>query len=181
MKEEINMYRLNRRYVTYSLLSVAVMLCAGCDWFTKKETTTNAMPRMVLLDVNDDRIYADAHITGATHMPYDKIDTLDKASENWDKNKLAVVYCTNYMCLASKDVAKKLKTLGFNDVRVYSGGIAEWHQLHQKDAGYALEGSQQEAYLKKELTPTTPDDKNIVIITAQDLRKHMEEAGLLPK
>lgn len=173
------MNRFSQHYVIKTLLIVVALLASGCNLFTKKEVTGAQAPAMVVLDVNDDRIYQDAHIAGATHIPYDKIETLDKHAQNWDKSKSIVVYCTNYMCLASKDVAKKLKALGFSDVRVYSGGVAEWHQLHQKDKGFQIEGPQQELYLKKELTPSQPEDATIVTISAQDLRKKMVDAGLL--
>lgn len=163
---------LNRMYSKYGLLFVTMLLCASCDWFKKPA----AQPaKLILIDVNDDRIYADAHIHGATHMAYEKIDTLDKEVGTWDKNSPVVVYCTNYLCLASKDVAKKLKSLGFNDVRVYSGGIAEWHQLAQKDPKYITEGPQKESYLKKEIAAVKPEDASIVVITAPDLLALLEK------
>jgi rhodanese-related sulfurtransferase len=172
------MIRFNRDYITYVFCASVILLCSGCDWFSKKETVPATAPAMVVIDVNDDRIYADAHIKGATHIPYQKLATLDKEAQTWDKNKPVVVYCTNYFCLASKDVAHKLQELGFKP-RVYTGGVAEWYQLSQKDKGFVIEGPQQEAYLKKVIAPVIPEDKDIVVISAQDLRKQMEEAGLL--
>lgn len=171
----------NYLYFKYSILLIALSLLSGCDWFFKKNKDTSIEDKaksnkIILIDVNEDAIYNDAHIKDSLHIPYSKLDDLENISKPWNKNALVVVYCTNYQCLASKDVAKKLKEFGFNDVKVFTGGIAQWYQLNQKDKGYEIEGSFKEEYLKNELEAVEPQDKDISVITAAELKKHIDDA-----
>ena len=46
-----------------------------------------------------------------------------------------VVYCTNEICAASRYAYRKLISLGYRQVRRYSGGLEQWEA-----AGYPLEG-----------------------------------------
>ena len=47
-----------------------------------------------------------------------------------------VVYCSNPVCIASIVGYQLLTRMGYNRVRRYAGGIADWEQ-----AGYPLEGN----------------------------------------
>ena len=77
----------------------------------------------VLVDARDDEDYDRMHIPGAVSMP---VDDVDKLSDNLDKDKEVVVYCSGIMCDASSDAADILLKKGFKKVSEYKGGIQDW-------------------------------------------------------
>lgn len=78
----------------------------------------------VVVDVRDKKDFGAGHISGAVHMPFSSIDT--RASElEANKDKPIVLVCK--MGQHSSAAGKKFKTLGFEDVRRLSGGMAEWN------------------------------------------------------
>jgi rhodanese-related sulfurtransferase len=78
----------------------------------------------VVLDVRDKKDFGAGHISGAVHMPFSSIET--RASElAANKDKPIVLVCK--MGQHSSAAGKKLKALGFDDVRRLSGGMAEWN------------------------------------------------------
>ena len=58
-------------------------------------------------------------------MPLDKIGSEVRAM-NLPKNAEIVVYCGGPKCPQSRMAAEKLVKLGYEDVRVYEGGLEEW-------------------------------------------------------
>jgi rhodanese-related sulfurtransferase len=60
---------------------------------------------------------------------------LKHALETLDPKEEIIVYCSNFDCTASVLVYQQLVEHGFQNVRHYAGGIADW-----EDAGYPLEG-----------------------------------------
>lgn len=78
----------------------------------------------VVLDVRDQKEFGLGHVSGAIHMPFSSID--QRASELDDsKDKPIVIVCK--MGQHSSAAGKKLKALGFENVRRLSGGMAEWN------------------------------------------------------
>ncbi|MFN3237298.1 MAG: rhodanese-like domain-containing protein [Pseudomonadales bacterium] len=78
----------------------------------------------VILDVRDKKDFGSGHISGAIHMPFGSID--QRVSELEDsKDKPIVVVCK--IGQHSSAAGKKLKQLGFENVRRLSGGMAEWN------------------------------------------------------
>lgn len=78
----------------------------------------------VILDVRDKKEFGSGHISGAIHMPYSTIE--QRAAEIEDsKDKPVVVVCK--IGQHSSAAGKKLKSLGFENVRRLSGGMAEWN------------------------------------------------------
>ena len=78
----------------------------------------------VILDVRDQKDFGAGHISGAIHIPYSSLD--QRASElDGNKDKPVVVVCK--MGQHSSAAGKKLKALGFENVRRLSGGMAEWN------------------------------------------------------
>ncbi len=76
------------------------------------------------------------HIPGAAVMPLEKIaETAARLAPN--KADDVVVYCASQACKNSHIAASKLAELGYQSVRVFEGGKAEW-----KDAGLSLEVAQ---------------------------------------
>src|SRR5580693_1351895 len=69
-------------------------------------------------------------IPGSIHF-----ESLKHALDTLDPKEEVIVYCSNFGCTASVLVYQQLVDHGFQNVRHYAGGIADW-----EDAGYPLEG-----------------------------------------
>ncbi|MFT7246296.1 MAG: rhodanese-related sulfurtransferase [Candidatus Azotimanducaceae bacterium] len=76
----------------------------------------------VIVDVRDKKDFGLGHISGAVHIPFGSID--QRANE-LDADKPVVLVCK--MGQHSSAAGKKLKALGFENVRRLSGGMAEWN------------------------------------------------------
>lgn len=79
--------------------------------------------------------FARGHLPGALNLP------LEGLSENAlrllpDKSASIVVYCASSTCQNSDIAERKLRSLGYQNVRVFKGGKAAW-----QEAGRSLEVS----------------------------------------
>ena len=157
--------------------TVGILFLSGCSWFG---SASKEEPKLRIVSLLEKKYFDDAHIKAAPGVEIVNIegDELATKSKDWDSKVPVVTYCSNYMCLASHEAAKKLKELGFKDVGVYTGGIAEWYQLAQQDPSYAFEGPAQEAYLKVVLAKPKSAPEDLKIVTAQELQKSIKEATL---
>jgi len=113
---------------------------------------------MLLINVLPTKYYNNCHIASSISVP---LDTMEELAKNIDKETPIVVYCASYMCSASKEGYKILRELGFTQVRLYEGGMAEWLQL-----GYSCIGECKEQYLQRKEQPTATD---IPQVQAQEL------------
>ena len=77
----------------------------------------------VLVDIRDTKEYSAGHIAGAVSMPVSSIDARIGELESY-KEKPVVLVCK--MGQHASSVGRKLKDLGFENVRRLSGGMAEW-------------------------------------------------------
>ena len=86
-------------------------------------------PKTIILDARAAPFYQQGHIPGALNLSRDDFAadyrrlrlTLDAS-----KNKSIVVYCSGGDCHDSRMVASALLSLGFTQVRVYTGGWSGW-------------------------------------------------------
>jgi len=86
-------------------------------------------PKTIILDARAAPFYQQGHIPGALNLSRDDFAadyrrlrlTLDAS-----KNKSIVVYCSGGDCHDSRMVASALLSLGFAQVRVYTGGWSGW-------------------------------------------------------
>ena len=85
-----------------------------------------------LIEVLDEDAYKKEHIKGAINIPLERIGT--DANDKFNKDDEIVVYCSNFDCSASPTAAKKLESIGFNNVYDYEGGKKDW-----KEAGLPME------------------------------------------
>jgi rhodanese-related sulfurtransferase len=156
---------------------VGLLFLSGCAWFGESKKVE---PKLYLVSVLEKKYFDDAHIKAGAGVEIVNIDKEDIAlvSKNWNKNVPVVAYCSNYFCIASDEVAKKLKELGFKDVRVYKGGVAEWYQLSQKDSDYQVAGPAQEGYLKMVVENPGSGAEEVQIIDALELQKSIKRATL---
>ena len=74
------------------------------------------------------------HIPGAVNLP--EVTAAAGADAAPDMTGTVVTYCSGPSCGRSKAAAVVLASLGYTDVRVYSGGKADW-----AEAGLLFEGS----------------------------------------
>jgi len=80
-----------------------------------------------------ERYYQAEHLPGAKLFPMERVDAL-AAQLIPGKGTPVVVYCASLTCQNSHLAARRLRQLGYVDVRVYAGGKADW-----KEAGFAFE------------------------------------------
>lgn len=170
-----------------SLMGVCLMF-SGCEKNKPAEEQKPAEPvTLRIANVLDDVAFSDAHLKGddkrgvvSIQLPFMKVEESVKA---WEKNVPVVVYCSNYQCTASDDVAHQLKKLGFADVMVYKGGMAEWFQLSKTSPEYQVEGPAQLSYLQIKVDKPTglveKDAEGVRIIDAQELLRLIKEAKML--
>ncbi len=164
-------------FLSASLVIVALVMTQGCDWFKKSDSSTAATevkaPSFYLLDANPEDIYKAAHIPGALNVNSEA--KLDELSKNWNKNAPIVVYCSP-MCGTKDLIAKRLKGAGFNDVKVYVGGITEWNKLSKENkAAYPLEGDAKHPIFEKEGAVPVQRESSESEITANQLKNYLQE------
>jgi rhodanese-related sulfurtransferase len=162
--------------LSLALLSIfALALIMGCGTPATK-FDTGAQSKMKVVNVLSKELYDDAHIKGSIQIDFEKVA---EAAAAWNKNDTVVFYCLNPMCTASFEAARTLGKMGFTNVMAYEGGIAEWYRLSKSDAGYQIEGPAQETYLKEEVTMKTAPASDVKVVSAEQLRTMMKDAGLL--
>jgi rhodanese-related sulfurtransferase len=76
--------------------------------------------------------FASGHLPGAVNLP---LEGFAESAARLLPSKSAeiVVYCSSVTCQNSHIAERKLRSLGYENVRVFAGGKAAW-----KDAGYRL-------------------------------------------
>ena len=85
-----------------------------------------------LVDVLSEEHFEEGHIPGAKNIPLEGI--AKEALDRLDKEDKIVLYCKDEECQASPKAAKKLEKLGFENIKDFEGGLAEW-----KEAGNEVE------------------------------------------
>jgi rhodanese-related sulfurtransferase len=83
-----------------------------------------------LVNCLDEWMFRAKRIPGSIHF-----ESLKQALETLDPKEEVIVYCSNFGCTASVLVYQQLMDHGFQNLKHYAGGIADW-----EDAGYPLEG-----------------------------------------
>jgi rhodanese-related sulfurtransferase len=78
--------------------------------------------------------YDAGHLPSALNLPGATLTAEDAERLAPDRTRTLVTYCTGPGCARSKVVAGAFTRLGYDDVRVYTGGKADWY-----DAGLSFE------------------------------------------
>jgi len=144
---------------------MAIVLLFGFIYLIRKQPISK-MRGLIIVNVLDKELYDDCRIKGSINVAIDKIDTLESLAE---KNAEIVLYCTNYMCSASGFARKRLLELGFRNVWVYEGGIAEWY-----NKGFSVEGPCEIA--DQRINVGFPEQQEGTI-SAEALKKKIDEFG----
>jgi rhodanese-related sulfurtransferase len=82
-------------------------------------------PDFVILDVRTPREYGMGRIEGSLNLDYHS-PTFDADLEKLDRKKTYLVYCL--VGVRSRNAAKVMERLGFEDVYNMIGGIRQWHR-----------------------------------------------------
>lgn len=85
----------------------------------------------IFIDARNVGYYQKVHIPGAISMPLSNIDErLAKHLELFSGNKYLVIYCGSESCGLSELLAKKLISIGIDNVFVLRGGLDAWENAH---------------------------------------------------
>jgi rhodanese-related sulfurtransferase len=88
----------------------------------------------VLVDALAPMVYAHSHLPGAINLPPAGLDPEFVTRRIPDRSREIIVYCTSPDCDDSIATARRLRALGYTNVRRYAGGKIEW-----REAGRPLE------------------------------------------
>ena len=81
----------------------------------------------VLLEALPPRYYDQKHLPGARNMPHDAVDGLAPDLIG-NRQRDVVIYCASPTCKNSHIAARRLETLGYQNVRVFEGGKSAWEE-----------------------------------------------------
>ncbi len=85
---------------------------------------------VVLVDVRRADMYAQGHLPGALSYPLDAFDVgVNQFLKTVKKDALILLYCSGVTCRDSHTFGARLLDMGYVDVSVYAGGIAEWQEM----------------------------------------------------
>ena len=87
-----------------------------------------------LVDARNSGSFREENIRGAISIPLGGVE--ERAEKLLRKSDEIVVYCSSFACPASANEVRKLKQMGFRNVKHYAGGIEDW-----KNVGYPTESS----------------------------------------
>lgn len=157
----------NSNVYVLSIVFVFSLLLAGCWQSTVGQNGTKA--ELVIINVLDKQEFDDCHITGSIHISF---DAFESAIKTLSKTNHYVIYCADYMCMASGFCARLLKDAGFEHVWAYEGGMAEWYQK-----GYPYQGPAALEYLKAKNSNEPQDDNELIapVITAEQLQEKIKQ------
>lgn len=92
---------------------------------------TSAQPPLIA-EILGPQHYQSGHLPGALNLPLEGL--AERAARVLpDYAAQIVVYCASATCQNSHIAERKLRSLGYRNVRVFAGGKAAW-----KEAGHAL-------------------------------------------
>ena len=70
--------------------------------------------------------FGSGHIKGAIRVPLQDFNEIHPLLTIIPKDKMLVTYCDGEECNSSRDLALKLRSAGFSNVRVFFGGWKKW-------------------------------------------------------
>ena len=81
----------------------------------------------VFVDSRSRDEFSAGHIPGALNIPLDENKSgLNSGLLPYPQDRTVVVYCEGGGCQTSIALARLIHDLGFRDIRIFSGGSAEW-------------------------------------------------------
>ncbi len=93
----------------------------------------------LLVDARAHEFYLEGHLPKAVSLPLGEVDEqLVEFMQSVPKKTILITYCNGYGCPDSYDLGVRLMAEGYEDVRVYEGGVPEW-----RDSDLPIEGGVQ--------------------------------------
>lgn len=90
---------------------------------------------VMLLDARNHDLYLQGHLPTAYNLPWGEIEArLGSFLKEVPLDRALITYCSGYGCEDSFHLAQRLMAAGYEDVRVFEGGLPEW-----RDAGMPVE------------------------------------------
>ncbi|OGB97541.1 hypothetical protein A3F06_03350 [candidate division TM6 bacterium RIFCSPHIGHO2_12_FULL_36_22] len=163
-------------------VSLFILPCCNCEKAQISQQETSEAPvkkKLVVVNVADQDTYNECHIKGSAQLDFDKVENV---FADVDRDTPIVTYCANYQCSASGAVAQMLKDMGFTNVKAFEAGMAEWYQKGLPVEGNCMHQDKKSVspYLIAEnVKHDDEQDNDIVIISIDQLKSEMEQAGLL--
>lgn len=100
-----------------------------------EELRTLQQDAVLLIDARAAELYRQGHLPVAYSLPWGEIETrLEAFQAEVPVERALITYCSGYGCEDSFLLAQHLMAAGYEDVRVYEGGLPEW-----RDAGLPVE------------------------------------------
>ena len=127
MKKILFFLLFNLSFFSFSQESLSKLLkefnTESIPYITVKEL---AIPenQAIFLDAREENEFKVSHLKNAIHVGYNNFN-LEAATKNLkDKDALIIVYCS--LGIRSEDIAEKLDSVGYTNVKNLYGGIFEW-------------------------------------------------------
>ena len=90
-----------------------------------REELHRRLAELTLVDAQHPNAFRRRHLPGAVNIPAERAEALAPVLLH-DLDAPIVVYCGSWLCRTSDRVARTLRRLGYVDVQVYRGGMADW-------------------------------------------------------
>lgn len=93
---------------------------------------------VVVIDARSAEAFESGHIAGSINVPYDRLpEYYERLTELVPVDAAVIIYCWGPTCDFADQLATELKIVGYENVRVFTGGWEHW-----ESAGYPVEGSE---------------------------------------
>ena len=90
-----------------------------------REEVQRRLGELTLVDAQHPNAFRRRHLPNALNIPADRVEGLAPALLP-DLEAPIVVYCGSWLCRSSDRVAARLRALGYLEIQVYRGGLADW-------------------------------------------------------
>ncbi|WP_457553121.1 rhodanese-like domain-containing protein [Desulfobacula sp.] len=95
--------------------------------------------KRIILDVRPREIYNQGHLPFALSFPIKEFDQkIVSMLNSINMHSALLVYCASVYCMDSHTVAQRLKSLGYDNIKLFSGGFRQW-----QEAGYEIEKNEE--------------------------------------
>ena len=122
--------RTNGRILLLLAITIGPSFAAPSFTTISSDNLKKSLSSATSVDVRYPADFRRGHIKGAVSIPFYSLKTI-----TYPKDQALVVYCSGIGCSLSDDAAITLQELGYTNVKVLTGGIAEWSMK-----GYPMEG-----------------------------------------
>ncbi len=85
--------------------------------------------KRIILDVRPYEVYNQGHLPGAISFPLTEFDQkIVQILDSINRHSALLVYCSSVECTDSHIAAQRLIHLGYDNVKVFSGGFRQWQE-----------------------------------------------------